>query len=63
MRTGMRLRHSCPYMTNLPQKYPRTELVTIGLTNCSQKIITTRQNNSIPGIQIALREFGAVGTW
>lgn len=63
MRTQMRLRHSCPSMTNLPQKYPRTELVTIGLTNCSQKIITSIQNNSIPGIQIALRELGVVGAW
>ncbi len=59
----MRLRHSCPSMTNLPQKYPGTEPATIILTDCSKKTIVSIQNNSIPGIQIALRELGVVGAW
>lgn len=55
------LRHSCPTVTNMPQKQAEDASCRIDLTNCSEKIIVPVCNNLHPGIQLALVDSGAVG--
>ena len=55
------LRHSCPTVTNMPQKQAEDASCRIDLTNCSEKTIVPVCNNLHPGIQLALVDSGAVG--